>query len=302
LEREKQMSKQLTGALFVDIQGDNKNLKKSLNDSKQSVSGFGAAVQTIFAANPALAAILGVGGTIAASYGLHKKLAKTRQQFHWMKNSGHTGFRMARNMHRQRLEMQRMSQGLGILDDDGQPIESSTDAAIAATKARLTKRLRQGAARETVARRIREGGTMNNTIRPALMATGAFLKSGAGLMMMSGVAASVIGILGASALKRGNESRQFDVSSIREDAATQVARIKQNMQIAKSVRGQGFKGSMERMFDEQMSNGMAANAESTWNTTQGVFWGIMSIFPWVWGGMKFPKSWGMDANFKGEFV
>jgi hypothetical protein len=38
------MSKQLTGALFVDIQGDNKNLKKSLNDSKQSVSGFGAAV------------------------------------------------------------------------------------------------------------------------------------------------------------------------------------------------------------------------------------------------------------------
>jgi hypothetical protein len=36
------MSKQLTGALFVDIQGDNKNLKKSLNDSKQSVSGFGA--------------------------------------------------------------------------------------------------------------------------------------------------------------------------------------------------------------------------------------------------------------------
>jgi hypothetical protein len=157
-----------------------------------------------------------------------------------MKNSGHTGFRMARNMHRQRLEMQRMSQGLGILDDDGQPIESSTDAAIAATKARLTKRLRQGAARETVARRIREGGTMNNTIRPALMATGAFLKSGAGLMMMSGVAAAVIGTMGASALKRGKKVGQFDVKSLREDALTKVARIKQNMQIAKSTEGTRF--------------------------------------------------------------
>jgi hypothetical protein len=103
--------------------------------------------------------------------------------------------------------------------------------------------------------------------------------TGAGLMLMGTAVTAVIGTVIGSAMKRGGEGRKFDVKSIREDALTKIARIKQNVQIGKNTMGQGFRGGAERFYDRQ-SAGLAPAAASAGNVFSGAFWGLMGLVGW----------------------
>ena len=280
------MSKQLTGALFVDIQGDNKNLKKSLNDSKQSVAGFGAAVTQVFASNPALAALMGGVGAFAGMKGKwHQKM-----QFQGMKSAGTMG-RTRRSL--ASMSHRNLTGWMGGDGEDGVDTPKPSRGDIFLSRQRL-RAARSAAAKEKLASRGRRGGFLGRTSTLgnlksasgmkaaagiAMKAGGAFLMSGAGLLLLGGIAASIMGTLVGSALKRGAEGRKFDVSRIREDALTKVARIKQNMQIAKSTIGQGFRGGAERYYDRQAA-GLGPAFETGANVVSGSFWSIMGVLAW----------------------
>ena len=106
-----------------------------------------------------------------------------------------------------------------------------------------------------------------------------FMASGAGLLAMSAAAIAVVGTIAGSAFKRGGEGRKFDVKSIREDALTKIARIKQNVQIGKNTMGQGFRGGAERYYDRQAA-GLAPAFESGTNLVSGAFWSVMGVLAW----------------------
>ena len=53
------MSKQLSGSLFVDIQGDNKNFKKSIDQSEKQVQAFSNSITQTLGNNAIFAGLLG---------------------------------------------------------------------------------------------------------------------------------------------------------------------------------------------------------------------------------------------------
>jgi len=284
------MSKQLTGALFVDIQGDNKNLKKSLNDSKQSVSGFATQVTSMFASNPALNFLMGAGNAAGLALVSMRKQWKGKMNFSGMKQAG----TMARN--RRHLLRNNLSGLTGWMGGDGEdgvdtPQPSRGEIFIARQK---LKRARTAAAKEKLLSRGGRGGYLGRTsilgqmksaqglsaaAGIAMKAGGAFLMSGGGLLMVATIAAAAMGTIMGSAFKRGEEGRKFDVKSLREDALTKVARIKQNIQIAKNTAGQGFRGGAERYYDRQAAN-IAPMAATLGNVGAGSFWGFMGYLNW----------------------
>jgi len=109
---------------------------------------------------------------------------------------------------------------------------------------------------------------------------------------------AVIGTVIGSAMKRGGEGRKFDVKSIREDALTKIARIKQNVQIGKNTMGQGFRGGAERFYDRQAA-GLAPAAASAGNAISGAFWGAMGLVGWMYrGGPAFATyRWATGGDF-----
>jgi hypothetical protein len=133
----------------------------------------------------------------------------------------------------------------------------------------------------------------------AVRAAGAFMTSGAGLMLMGTAVTAVIGsALIGSAIKRGGEGRQFDTAAIKQDAATQVARIKQNMQIAKGTYGQSSRGTMDRFFDRQ-SAGLAPAAATAGNFISAGFWGFLGLIGWNLRGGVFGGAyrWATGGDF-----
>ena len=305
------MSKQLTGALFVDIQGDNKNLKKSLNDSKQQVAGFGAAVTQMFASNPAMAALMGgIGAAVAAGRGRGRVLsgiAGARQSV----AQARAEYRVAPNAINRRFNLDSLQTSRGVMGPHPAGENQMTASEWRATAAQARRERRNGAAQEVL--RARQGRGFLGHKRSALQslryggkevatagirAAAAFMGTGAGLMLMGTAVTAVIGTVIGSAMKRGGEGRKFDVKSIREDALTKIARIKQNVQIGKNTMGQGFRGGAERFFDRQ-SAGLAPAAASAGNAISGAFWGAMGLVGWMYrGGPAFATyRWATGGDF-----
>jgi hypothetical protein len=113
-----------------------------------------------------------------------------------------------------------------------------------------------------------------------MKAGGAFLIVRRWLLMVATIAVTaVMGTIIGSAMKRGEEGRRFDVKSLREDALTKIARIKQNIQIGKQTMGQGFRGGAERFYDRQAA-GIAPMAATMGNVSAGSFWGVMGYLNW----------------------
>jgi len=304
------MSKQLTGALFVDIQGDNKNLKKSLNDSKQQVAGFGTFAQAMFAANPALNALLG-GGAVAGIAGAIKGF-RGHRGFSQMRRDSASGMGLLatrRYAHRVTLgslrgerpeEIENKAEHSGLLVTERNKLRQARKEHAAAKHRDRGGRGMLGHSRgqNKAFGMLRNIGFGANMAGYAVKSSAAFLATGAGMFLLAGAVTAVIGTIMGSAIKRGGEGRQFDVKSIREDALTKIARIKQNIQIGKNTMGQGFRGGAERFYDRQAA-GLAPAAATAGNVFSGAFWGLMGLIGWnmrggVAGGIG---RWATGGDF-----
>ncbi len=278
------MSKQLSGSLFVDIQGDNKNFKKSMSDSERQVKQFDSVLVSTLGANPVFNALTSAGVGIA-SFGAFRKGQQFNRQFRAMKE---TGALRQRGMNRDIIRSARAAHPseFGPTDEDSFLNEAQRQSTIARARENLNRTRRQAAQEKLARRRIIKDQPMRDTIRFAATRMGAFLTSAAGVATVAGAVAAI----GAYGMKqmfdRGKEAQVFNADQYKQDALTKIARIKQNIAIAKGTQGEGYAGAGARFRQRQSANAAAGYATAgnvaagTWDYAVGVLnWFVSGGLP-----------------------
>ena len=288
------MSKQLSGSLFVDIQGDNKQFKKSIKDSERQVQGFSNTVTSIFAGNQLLTSLLGAGGMVAAIKGFQKGAASHRA-FKKMKKDSAEETEIAKILRdvakRRNEDVKGMTLGeYAVWSDEPKMTRKMKNEAEVDNREQL-RDLKRKAAQSKLKERDGQGflgrtspmyagmrriGAGVDTAGFATRKMAQFMSSGVGLTLAAGAAAAIAGIAINDLRVRSAESKRFNADQIKEDAMTKIARIKQNLAIAKGTYGEGFAGGAARFRDRQSARsagtfGTVGNAlGGVWDTIMGV--------------------------------
>ena len=275
------MSKQLSGSLFVDIQGDNKNFKKSMSDSERQVKQFDSVLVSTLGANPVFNALTSAGVGIA-SFGAFRKGQQLNRQFQGMKE---TGALRQRAMNRNIIRSARAAHPseFGPTDEDSFLNEAQRQSTIARARENLNRTRRQAAQEKLAKRRIIKDQPMRDTIRFAASRMGAFLTSAAGVATIAGAVAAI----GAYGMKqmfdRGKEAQVFNPDQYKQDALTKIARIKQNIAIAKGTQGEGYAGAGARFRQRQSANAAAGYATAG-NISAGTWDYAVGVLNWFMAG------------------
>ena len=241
----------ITGKLFVDVEGNTDGLRQSLKRSERDVSKFGKAVNSTMAES-GIASLLRVGGA-AALTGFAR--GRTPQSGFGANRGSRLELQSQRAQMRRDVRLQNYRQRAGMdISGDGARFAAQR-AAIKSRQRDLVEGRGRQMARGSFARNL-----LPNAIR--LMKHPAFIAA---------AAVAAIGVMGlAEGNARAKAARGFDARAIREDAITNAQKIKQDIQIARRMSGQGFAGNAAR-FRNSQSAGLAPFMGTVGNIGGG-FW------------------------------
>ena len=286
------MSKQLSGSLFVDIQGDNKNFKKSIDQSEKQVQAFSQTLTQTLGGNAVFSALFGGLGGLGG-FAAFRKGQKTKRAFQAMKEAPSLAqYNTLRGM------MDRGHFGGGAIDG---PPPTAKERAIRERNRQRLRELRPDAAQEKLRRsRIIKDQPMRDTIRFAATRMGAFLTSAAGVATIAGAVAA-IGAFGMKQMfDRGKEAQVFNADQYKQDALTKIARIKQNIAIAKGTQGEGYAGAGARFRQRQSANAAAGYATAG-NVAAGTWDYAVGVLNWFMSG-GLPGALGRVTIGGGSFI
>jgi len=283
------MSKQLSGSLFVDIQGDNKNFKKSIDQSEKQVQAFSNTLTQTLGNNVIFNALAGAGGVFGGM-----KAFQQFRAFKAMKRSslGDDGMHLLRRRTSKDALFNLKNFPMEFEGDRGAYNEALVDfrEEIRAGRRRAAEaKLRQrggigllGHRGGGTARMMQKLGAGKDMAQFAARGMATFMASGAGISILGGAVAA----LGAYGMKqmidRGKEAQVFNADQYKQDALTKIARIKQNIAIAKGTQGEGYAGAGARFRQRQSANAAAGYATAgniaagTWDYAVGVLNWFMS--------------------------
>ena len=247
----------ITGKLFVDVEGNTDGLRRSLKRSEKDVSNFGRAVNSTLAES-GFAALLRVGG-VAALTGLGR--GGKRSSGFGANQASRLELQSQRAQLRRDVRLQNYRQRAGMdISGDGARFAAQR-AAIKSRQRDLVEGRGRQMARGSFARNL-----LPNAIR--LMKHPAFIAA---------AAVAAIGVMGlAEGNARAKAARGFDARAIKEEAITNAQKIKQDIQIAKRMRGQGFAGDAAR-FRNSQSAGLAPVMGTVGNVAGGMFDNFMGM-------------------------
>ncbi len=289
------MSKQLSGSLFVDIQGDNKNFKKSIDQSEKQVQAFSTTLTQTLGNNPVFNALVGS----AASFVAFRKGRQLHRNFQGMRASGALGQR-AINQDIIRSARAAHPSEFGPTDEDSFLNEAQRQSTIARAKENLNRTRRQAAEQKLARRRIIKDQPMRDTIRFAATRMGAFLTSAAGVATIAG-AVLAVGAFGMKQMfDRGKEAQVFNADQYKQDALTKIARIKQNIAIAKGTQLEGYAGGGARFRQRQSANAAAGYATAG-NVASGTWDYAIGVLNWFMAG-GLPGAIGRVTIGGGSFI
>ncbi len=289
------MSKQLSGSLFVDIQGDNKNFKKSIDQSEKQVQAFSTTLTQTLGNNPVFNALVGS----AASFVAFRKGRQLHRNFQGMRASGALGQR-AINQDIIRTARAAHPSEFGPTDEDSFLNEAQRQSTIARAKENLNRTRRQAAEQKLARRRIIKDQPMRDTIRFAATRMGAFLTSAAGVATIAG-AVLAVGAFGMKQMfDRGKEAQVFNADQYKQDALTKIARIKQNIAIAKGTQLEGYAGGGARFRQRQSANAAAGYATAG-NVASGTWDYAIGVLNWFMAG-GLPGAIGRVTIGGGSFI
>ncbi len=289
------MSKQLSGSLFVDIQGDNKNFKKSIDQSEKQVQAFSTTLTQTLGNNPVFNALVGS----AASFVAFRKGRQLHRNFQGMRASGALGQR-AINQDIIRSARAAHPSEFGPTDEDSFLNEAQRQSTIARAKENLNRTRRQAAEQKLARRRVIKDQPMRDTIRFAATRMGAFLTSAAGVATIAG-AVLAVGAFGMKQMfDRGKEAQVFNADQYKQDALTKIARIKQNIAIAKGTQLEGYAGGGARFRQRQSANAAAGYATAG-NVASGTWDYAIGVLNWFMAG-GLPGAIGRVTIGGGSFI
>ena len=291
------MSKQLSGSLFVDIQGDNKNFKKSIDQSEKQVQAFSNSITQTLGNNAIFAGLLGGLAGVGGIAGVQKSFGQFRA-FKAMKRSslGEDGIHLLRrqtnkdalfNLKNFPMEFE------GTRGQFNEDVVTRREAIRSGRPEAARAKLRQrggigllGHRGGGTARMMQRLGSGKDMAQFAARGMATFMASGAGLTILGGAVAAI----GAYGMKqmfdRGKEAQVFNADQYKQDALTKIARIKQNIAIAKGTQGEGYAGAGARFRQRQSANAAAGYATAgnvaagTWDYAVGVLnWFVSGGLP-----------------------
>jgi len=303
------MSKQLSGSLFVDIQGDNKQFKKSIQDSERQVQSFSNTVTQALGGNALLSALMG-GGAVFGGVKAYQEGFKSFRAFKRMKRQSAVdadqaiirrifasgGLHDVKNRTLEEYQMDFDDPTATLSDKKSLEVdmreelrELRTDAA----KAKLAARGGQGFLGHRGGmgfRAMQKLGMGRDMAQFAARGMANFMASGAGITLMGGAVAALAGVAINDMRGRSKESQVFNPDRIKEDAMTKVARIKQNIEIARSTVGEGFRGGAARFRDRQSAR------------TSGLYGSVGNFFGGIWDTLMGIVHFNLQGGILGGAV
>lgn len=301
------MSKQLSGSLFVDIQGDNKNFKKSIDQSEKQVQAFSNTLTQTLGNNLVFDALLGAGGIFGGM-----KAFKQFRAFKAMKRSslGDDGINLLRrqtnkdalfNLKNYPMEFE------GTRSQYNEDMVTRREAIRSGRPEAARAKLRQrggigllGHRGGATTRMMQKLGAGKDMAQFAARGMATFMASGAGLAILGGAVAA----LGAYGMKqmfdRGKEAQSLNPDKYKQDALTQIARIKQNIAIARGTQLEGYAGGGARFRQRQSANAAAGYATAG-NVAAGTWDYAVGILNWFMAG-GLPGAIGRVTIGGGSFI